>query len=188
MASPLRTEFPGAIYHVTTRAIQVMFADAVDREQFLFVLAKVIAEHGWICHAYCLMGNHFHLVVETPEPNLARGMRELNSAYARYFNRRHGRRGPLCEKRYGAVVIAREAHLLEVVRYVVLNPVRAGLCETAEEWPWSSSRATAGLIRAPRFLRTDWVLAQFGNDERRYRAFVAEGAPAASLSGLLLAA
>jgi REP-associated tyrosine transposase len=183
-----RMEFEGAIYHVTTRAITSMFTDAVEREYFLHLLAKVIAKHGWICHAYCLMGNHFHLLIETPQPNLALGMRELNSAYACWFNHRHGRRGPLCEQRYGAVLIERESHLLEVARYIVLNPVRAGLCKRAEDWPWSSYRATAGLTRTPSFLHTDWLLEQFDGKRERYCEFVAEGAPAASLPGVLLAA
>jgi putative transposase len=188
MPWPPRIEFPGAIYHVTTRAIGPMFTDAIDRERFLFLLAKVIDKYGWICHAYCLMGNHVHLLIETPEPNLAKGMQHLNSEYARFFNLRHGRRGPLCEKRYGAIAIQRESHLLEVARYIVLNPVRAGLCAAAEDWPWSSFGATAGAIRAPGFLSTDWLLGQFGGDTSRYRTFVAEGAPSASLPGLLLAA
>lgn len=188
MGWAVRTEFEGAIYHVTTRAIATMFTDAVDREYFLHLLAKVIDEHGWICHAYCLMGNHYHLLIETRKPNLALGMRQLNSAYARWFNLRHGRRGPLCEKRYSAVLIERESQLLEVARYIVLNPVRAGLCKRPEDWPWSSYRATAGLTRAPRFLHTRWLLEQFAGKQERYREFVAEGAPAASLVGLLLAA
>jgi REP-associated tyrosine transposase len=188
MSNLPRIEFEGAIYHVTTRTIEMMFTDAVEREYFLSVLAKVIAKHGWICHSYCLMGNHFHLLIETPEPNLALGMRKLNSAYARWFNYRHGRRGPLCEKRYGAVLIERESHLLEVARYIVLNPVRAGLCKRAEDWPWSSYRATAGLTRVPAFLHTEWLLEQFAGKQARYRAFVAEGAPSASLAGLLVAA
>jgi putative transposase len=183
-----RIEFEGAIYHITTRAIVTMFTDAVDREYFLHLLAKAIDSHGWVCHAYCLMGNHYHLLLETPKPNLALGMRQLNSAYAGWFNYRHGRRGPLCEKRYGAVLVERDAHLLEVVRYIVLNPVRAGLCERAEDWPWSSYRATAGLGPTPRFLHTDWILEQFQGSRERYREFVAEGAPSASLPGLLIAA
>jgi putative transposase len=188
MARPLRIQFEGAIYHITTRAITTLFTDAVEREYFLHLLAKVIAKYGWICHAYCLMGNHFHLLIETPQSNLALGMRELNSSYAQFFNHRHGRRGPLCEQRYGAVLIESESHLLEVARYIVLNPVRAGLCKRAEDWPWSSYRATAGLTRTPSFLHTDWLLEQFGGKRERYREFVAEGAPAASLPGLLLAA
>jgi putative transposase len=183
-----RIEFHGALYHVTTRTIEPLFTDAADRERFLLTLAKVVERHRWICHAYCLMGNHFHLLLETPEPNLAGGMRDLSSDYVRYFNIHRGRRGPLSEKRYRAVLVEREAHLLEVARYVVLNPARAGICERAEDWPWSSYRATAGLTPVPRFLHTEWLLAQFDGNPHRYRAFIADGGPAASLPGLLIAA
>jgi hypothetical protein len=125
------------------------------------------------------MGNHFHLVVETPQPNLARGMRRLNAAYAQGFNARYDRVGHVFQGRYKAVLIEKNAHLLEVCRYVVLNPVRAGLCTGPERWPRSSYRATAGIALPERFLTVDWVLSQFSERReearRRYRAFVSEG-------------
>lgn len=181
MARPLRIEYPGAVYHVTARgnARQPIFRDGQDRERILRTLDHVIARYGWLCHAYCLMTNHYHLVIETPKPTLARGMRQLNGMYTQAFNRRHGRVGHLFQGRYHAILVEKEAHLLELCRYVVLNPVRVKACRTAGHWPWSSYRATAGLTGAPGFLMVDWVLAQFakhpGHAQARYRAFVREG-------------
>jgi REP element-mobilizing transposase RayT len=181
MARPLRIEYPGAVYHVTARgnARQPIFRDDQDRERFLGTLDHVMARYGWRCHAYCLMTNHYHLLIETPNPTLARGMRQLNGIYTQAFNGRHRRVGHLFQGRYHAVVVEKEAHLLELCRYVVLNPVRVKACRTAGEWRWSSYRATAGLSGAPGFLMIDWVLAQFGQRrgqaQERYRAFVREG-------------
>jgi len=181
MARPLRIEYPGAVYHVTARgnARQSIFRDEQDRGLFLGTLDHVTARYGWLCHAYCLMTNHYHLLIETPKPTLARGMRQLNGVYTQAFNRRHRRVGHLFQGRYHAVLVEREPHLLELCRYVVLNPVRVKACRTAGEWRWSSYRATAGFAGAPGFLTVDWVLAQFGQRrsqaEERYRAFVREG-------------
>jgi REP element-mobilizing transposase RayT len=181
MARPLRIEFPGAIYHLTNRgnAGQTIFEDDVDRIAFLSVLGDVVDRMGWLCHAYCLMENHYHLMAETPEANLSDGMRRLNGTYTQRFNRRHERFGHLFQGRYKAILVERESHLLELCRYVVLNPVRAGLVRSANAFPWSSYRATAGGSPAPRLLTTDWLLAQFAKRrqaaQRRYRAFVAEG-------------
>jgi len=126
------------------------------------------------------MGNHYHLVAETPEPTLSRGMHHLNGGYAQRFNRRHSRSGHLFESRFGSVLVQRESHLLEVVRYVVLNPVRAGLVSIPERFEWSNYRATARMNTAPPWLEVEWTLEQFDpHDERRaiaaYRRFVLEG-------------
>jgi REP element-mobilizing transposase RayT len=182
MARPLRIEFPGAIYHVTSRgnAHQAIFEDDADRFEFFAVLTGAVERHGWLCHAYCLMDNHYHLMVETPDGNLARGMARLNGLYTQRFNRRHQRIGHLFQGRYKAILVERESYLLELCRYLVLNPVRAGLVRRAAAYRWSSYRATAGDEPAPRFLTTDWVLSQFATRRRpareRYAAFVAEGA------------
>ena len=181
MARPLRVEFPGAIYHLTNRgnAGQAIFEDDVDRIAFLSVLGDVVDRMGWLCHAYCLMGNHYHLMAETSEANLSEGMRRLNGTYTQRFNRRHERFGHLFQGRYKAILVERESHLLELCRYVVLNPVRAGLVRSADAFPWSSYRATAGRAPVPRLLTTDWLLAQFAkrrqSAQQRYRTFVAEG-------------
>lgn len=128
MARPLRLEFPGAVYHVTSRgnSKQDIFLDAKDRKLFLEVLSSVVARFKWLCHAYCLLGNHYHLIVETLEGNLSRGMRQLNGVYTQVFNRRHKKVGHLFQGRYKAILVEKETHLLALCRNVVLNPVRAG--------------------------------------------------------------
>lgn len=182
MARPLRIEFAGAIYHVTARgnAQAAIFLDDEDRDRFLTVLSEAVKRYEWICHAYCLMGNHHHLVIETPRPSLAAGMRQLNGVHAQRFNQRHGRVGHVFGGRFKAVLVERDAHLMELAAYVVCNPVRAGLCTSPAEWKYSSYRATAGLATVPGFLSVDWLLSQFGDERRaaqaRYRAFVAERA------------
>lgn len=162
-------------------ARQAIFVCNADREAFLAKLALAVARFELLCHAYCLMENHYHLLLETPRANLARAMRFLNSAYAQDFNRRHRRVGHLLQGRYHAVLVERESYLLELSRYVVLNPVRAGLCARPREWPWSSYRAFVGLEPAPPFLMVEWILGQFADARfgavARYRAFVEEEAP-----------
>jgi len=191
MARPLRIEFPGALYHVTSRgnAQEPTFLEDADRRLFLQVLGEVVRRHGWICHAYCLMTNHYHLLVETPEANLSRGMRDLNGLYTQRFNRCHRRVGHVFQGRFHAVLVERDAHLLELARYVVLNPVRAGAVGAAEAYPWSSLRPTLGLAPAPEWLRTGALLARFGS-RARYLEFVREGvgrhSPWASARGAVL--
>ena len=186
MARPLRIEFPGAIYHLTSRgnAGQAVFADPKDRHGFLDVLGEAVARFGWHCHAYCLMDTHYHLLVETPQANLGRGMRQLNGVYTQRFNRRHGRGGHLFEGRYKAILVEREPHLLELCRYIVLNPVRAGMVRGPGQYAWSSYRATLGRTPPAAFLTTDWLLGQFGADhttaQEAYKRFVREGLRAPS--------
>ena len=181
MARSLRHEHPGAVYHITSRgnARGAIFLGREDETDFFETLGRVVNDTGWVCHAYCLMPNHFHLVLETPKPNLARGMQRLNSTYAQRFNRRHARVGHVLQGRYHAVLIEKESHLLEVCRYVVLNPVRARLCSSPAAWAASSYRATAGISRRPSFLTVEWLLDQIDGGRRRaderYRAFVADG-------------
>jgi REP element-mobilizing transposase RayT len=145
MARPLRLEFDGAVYHVTSRgnARGDIFHDDGDRNVFMETLGKVVNRFNWRCHAYCLMNNH--LVIETPEGNLSKGMRQLNGLYTQGYNRRHRTVGHLFQGRYKAILIQKESHLLEVCRYVVLNPLRAQATDRVEQWKWSSYRATAGL-------------------------------------------
>jgi REP element-mobilizing transposase RayT len=181
MTRPLRLEFPGALYHVTARgnAKQSVFHDDDDRKRFLLLLARQVNHLQWCLHAYCLMGNHYHLLLETPEPNLSRGMQTLNSAYSQYFNKRRDRVGHVFQGRYHAVIVEKEHYLLELSRYIVLNPVRAGLVSGPARWPWSSYLATAGMARVPVFLTVDWLLAQFGptreSARRAYGRFVSAG-------------
>ena len=181
MARPLRIEYPGALYHVTARgnAREDIFWDEGDRETFLEVYAQVSRRVNWMCHAYCLMANHYHLVIETPEGNLSKGMRQLNGVYTQHANRTHGRTGHVFQGRFTAILVEREAYLLELCRYVVLNPVRAGMVRSAREWPWSSYRATAGQAASAAWLTTAWVLGHFGRTrkgaEAAYREFVSAG-------------
>ncbi len=152
MARPLRLEFPEALYHLTARgnARQEIFLDDQDRRAFLGLLGREVEQQRWRCHAYCLMDNHYHLLVETPEGRLAGGMRRLNGVYTQGFNRRHERVGHLFQGRYRSIVVDQESYLLELSRYVVLNPVRAGMVKRVEEWAWSSYRATAGSLQTRR--------------------------------------
>ncbi|MEW6584507.1 MAG: transposase [Nitrospirota bacterium] len=181
MARPLRIEYDGALYHVTSRgnARKPIFKDEEDRVMFLEILGNVNKRYNWLCHAYCLMNNHYHMVIETPDGNLSKGMRQLNGVYTQQFNRKHKRVGHIFQGRYKAVLIEKESHLLEVCRYVVLNPVRAKAVKKPEEWKWSSYRATAGMEPSPSCLTTEWILGQFGVKravaERKYREFVDAG-------------
>lgn len=183
MARPLRLEFPGAVYHVTARGNErrEVFRDDEDRRLFLSTLGRTVVRWRWVCHAYCLMSNHYHLLIETPEANLSRGMRQLNGEYTQAFNRRHRRVGHLFQGRFKALLVQKESHLLEVSRYVVLNPVKARGMRVAkpEGWPWSSYRATAGGETPPAWLTVSWVLSRFGKGageaRKGYRRFVKEG-------------
>ena len=156
-----------------------MFRDDVDRKQFLAVLGDVVARFGWVCHAYCLLHNHYHLLIETPEGNLARGMRQLNGVYTQRFNRRHGCGGNLFQGRYKAIVVEPAAYLLDLCRDVVINPLRVKVVKNISRYPWSSYRATAGEVAAPPWLHTVWLLSQFGRAskvaQRKYAEFVAAG-------------
>lgn len=181
MARPLRIEFPGAVYHVASRGNgrQRVFLDDGDREAFLDAVEKGASRYRFIVHAYCLMDNHYHLVIETPGANLSLGMQRINGAYTQGFNRRHGACGHLFQGRFKAVLVERESHLLEVCRYVVLNPVRAKRVKRAGDWAWSSYRATAGEAPCPGYLSVTWVLSRFHRERARakllYKRFVAQG-------------
>lgn len=181
MARALRIEYPDAVYHVTSRgnARNRIFADDQDRENFLAVLGVVVKRYNWLCHAYCLMDNHYHLMIETPDANLSRGMRQLNGVYTQKYNWRHSKTGHIFQGRYKSILVEKENYLLELCRYVVLNPVRANMVEKAEEWKWSSYGATAGIKSVPDYLMVDWILGLFsskkGEAQKRYRQFVREG-------------
>lgn len=181
MARPLRIEFAGALYHITARgnARGDIFQDDTDRQRFLDLLTEVCELFHWHCHAWCLMGNHYHLLVETGSDTLSRGMRRLNGVYTQHYNRRHRRVGHLFQGRFTGILVEKESYLLELARYIVLNPVRARMVHEAGEWPWSSYRATAGLESPPPCLTRDWILQHFGDRlgtaTRHYQQFVREG-------------
>ena len=168
MARPLRIEFPGGLYHVTTRGDrrEAIYLSDADRQYWLDLLGNVCTRHNWLCHAYCLMDNHFHIVVETIDGHLSAGMRQLNGVYTQWHNRTHNTVGHLFQGRFKAIIVQREAYLLELARYVMLNPVRAGICDLPEDWPWSSYRAMLGRVTPPAWLQVQWLLSQFGDDAR----------------------
>ena len=160
MSRQLRIEFPGAIHHVTSRGNERrnIYRDDRDRIRFLEILEEVVTLRRWVLHAWVLMSNHYHLLVETPEVGLSRGVKKLNETYAKWFNTRHRRVGHLFQGRFKNILVERESHLLELTRYIVLNPVRCGAVKYAGDWKWSNYRATAGLTSAPPWLQTDWTL------------------------------
>ena len=141
-----RSELPNGVYHVTNRGTdeRPIYLDDIDRKTFLTLLGSVVVRHDWTCHAFCLMTTHYHLIVETDQPNLSRGMRRLNGGYAQSFNERHDRRGHVFGGRHSVYVIDREDHFEKSCVYVLENPVRAGLCERPSDWPWSGCPALSG--------------------------------------------
>lgn len=181
MSRPLRLEFPGALYHVTSRGNRraPIFMNDNDRYAWIDVVGKACSRFNFTVHAYCQMGNHYHLLLETVEGNLSRGMRYLNAAYTQNFNRRHNVVGHLLQGRYKAILVQRENYLLELCRYVVLNPVRAGVVESPRDWKWSNYRASSGYVDAPDWLATEAALAHFGDTPesaiKNYQRFVHNG-------------
>jgi len=181
MARPLRLEFPGAIYHVTSRGDrqEAIYEGDADRQQWLDILSKICERYNWRVHAYCLMDNHYHILLETADGNLSKGMRQLNGVYTQYFNRQHNRVGHVYQGRYKAILVEKDSYLLELSRYVVLNPIRAGMIKNMDEWHWSSYLVTIGKLQPPDWLEVDWLLSQFGFQRNRARCryidFVQEG-------------
>lgn len=181
MARPLRIEFAGAVYHVTSRGDrqEAIFVTDSDRIAFLEILGQVVENYNWLIHAYCLMDNHYHLLIETPDGNLSKGMRQLNGIYTQTHNRKNHRVGHVFQGRYKAILVQKESYLLELARYIVLNPVRARMVHKAGDWPWSNYSGTAGLREAPVWQHTDWLLSAFGrrlsSARKKYLQFVAEG-------------
>jgi REP element-mobilizing transposase RayT len=194
MARPLRIEFPGAFYHVYSRGIarDPIFGSDLYRRLFLGVVSNVVERYKLNVHAYCLMSNHYHLLVEAPEANLSLAMRQLHGVYGQAYNRLLKRPGPVFQGRFKACVVDKDAYLLALCRYIVLNPVRARMAQRAEQWPWSSHRAMAGLSPVPAWLTTGTILGMIGGTTSRkvrhcYRKFIAEegGEAGRELEGVL---
>ena len=166
MARQPRIEYAGALHHVMSRG-----NDGIP-------IFREITRSGWILHEYCLMTNHYHLEIETPECTLSTGMHRFLARYVQRFNRRYGRRGHLFQERFKNILVEKESYGLELSAYIVLNPVRAGMVARPEDWTWSSYRARAGLVRCPEWLTIDPLLSQFGSDRPRqqqaWRNFVLE--------------
>jgi putative transposase len=183
MVRPLRIEYPGAVYHITSRGDrrEPIAKDDLDRATFFTVLSQAFDRfdaHAW---AYCLMGNHYHLVIRTRQANLSRLMRHINGVYTQSFNRRHQLSGHLFQGRFKAILVDSESYLLEVCRYVDLNPVRAQMVNRSDEYAWSSYRALSGLSQAPEWLDAESVYAQLAPGKSapyaaaKYAEFVAQG-------------
>jgi len=173
VARRLREDVPGALHHVYARGNDKrrIYLDDLDRRRYLSTLGRVVTWMRWRCLAYCLMDNHVHLLIETPHPNLGRGMQRLHGGYAQDFNRRHGRTGHLFEGRYGSVSIRSDEQLWTVIAYIARNPVAGGLCEQPDQWRWSSHAQTLS-AHPPRWLAVDSLLARFvpagGDPRERY--------------------
>ncbi|NKB22325.1 MAG: hypothetical protein GKS01_17700 [Alphaproteobacteria bacterium] len=186
MSRPLRIEYPGAVYHVTARANgrQQLFTCIKDGSYFIDLLAREIAQHRWICYAYCLLEDHYHLVIETPEANLGRGMGRLNMAYSQWFGRQYDQPGHLFHGRYKSIILQKERHLLEVCRHVALNPVRVQAVNRVDHWKWSSYRPFAFDEIEPSWLHRDWLLDQLSSERAdqadAWQNYVSEGLDAPS--------
>jgi putative transposase len=173
MPRPPRVQFAGATYHVMNRGVrgEPIYVDDAERTGFLRLLAEASNRYAWVISAYCLMTNHYHLLVTTLKPSLCRGMQWFNACWAQSFNRTHGHTGHAFFRRFHAVLLEDDATHAHIARYILLNPVRAGLCPRADDWRWSSYRATVGLEPGPAFLATDKLLTeQFGVDHAHARA------------------
>jgi putative transposase len=173
MARPLRIEYPGAFYHVTARGNERkdVYKSQKDREKFLGYLESAVERYGAVIHVFCLMGNHYHLLLETPEGNLSQIMRHINGAYTTYFNVKRKRSGHLFQGRYKAILIEADAYATELSRYIHMNPVKVGMVATPEEYEWSSYRYYIGLSEAPPWLKTNFILGWFSG-KNSYRQFV----------------
>ena len=166
MPRKLRVQAPGSFYHVMSRGNnkQKIFLSDDDRADFIDVFAAVVSDYSWICYAYCLMGNHYHLLIETPEANVSEGMQRLNGNYCRVFNKKHGRVGHVLQGRYLSSLVENEKYFLVLIRYILLNPVSEGLVDAPKSWRWSSYNATVGLAPPPPFLEVGRVLSVFAED------------------------
>ncbi len=154
---------PGGLYHIYSRGLDRVdiFSCDADREKFLGILADTIRHSSWKCFAYCLMSNHYHILIESEDGDTSVGMKRLNGSYAQYYNWKHERTGPLFQGRYKAILVDRENYFMELCRYIVLNPVKAGLVADPGKYPWSSYRCTAGLDPTDDITLRDTVLGLF---------------------------
>jgi len=178
----MRVAFAGAAYLVSARGAgeTPIFGSDEDRERFLGILESAADRYHLLCHAYCLMENRYFLLLETPEGTLSRAMRQLNGVYGQYVCRQRGRSGPVLNGRFQSQLVEKDAWLLELARYVVLEPARAGLVTDPAKWHWSSYRATAGEVPVPGFLAAGWLLSLIGGEtvaeaRRKYRSFIRRG-------------
>jgi len=190
MPRPPRIQYPGAHYHVWDRGNRraEIFLDDNDRRLFLWLLGAVCEQHHWRCLSYCLMGNHYHLIVRTDQPTLSAGMHQLKTCYAQAFNTMHDLTGHVFQSRFRAKRIEDDRYLMQLFRYVAMNPVGANLCSAPEQWPWSSHQVIIGMRTHRRWFDRECVLSFFANDTERYRTFISEpsnGVPGTRVSRVL---
>ena len=180
MARPLRIQYSGAFYHVTSRGNErkAIFKTDKDRERFLSYLQSAHERYGAVIHVYCLMSNHYHLLVETPRSNLSQILHHLNGAYTTYFNLKRQRSGHLFQGRYRAILVEKDVYCQELSRYIHLNPLRTGMVKDLREYPWASYPYYIGLKKSPSWLETGYILGYFGQEEgraqRKYKGYVEE--------------
>ncbi len=181
MARPLRIQYPNAMYHIISRGIgrMTIFHNEKDWNKFIQFMKRVMEKYNWTCHAYCLMGTHYHILLETPDANMADGMKYLNQLYSQFYNWKYQRAGPVLQGRYKAWMVEKEAKLLDNCRYIVNNPMEAKMVQHPSEWLWSSFRATRGLEKVPGYLETDFLLQYFSSSRKKaqkmYEDFVLAG-------------
>ena len=186
MARPLRIQYPGAMYHIISRGIgrMTIFHNEKDWKKFTHFMERVIKKYNWNCHAYCLMGTHYHILLETPDANLVPGMKQLNQFYSQFYNWKYHRVGPVLQGRYKSWLVEKGEKFLDNSRYIVNNPVNAKMVQHPSEWPYSSFRATRGLEKVPGFLETDFLLKHFSSSRKKaqtmYEDFVLAGIGAES--------
>lgn len=182
MARPRRYEYPGGIYYISAggRHPEDIFREESDRVRFLNILSETVFRFRLLCHSYCLMNDHYHLILETPFGNLSRGMRQVNGLYTQEFNRKYKRHGALFSGRFKSVIFEKARYLLPLNRHMMLNPVRAGLSHEPDDWPWSSYLPTIQKTHSPAFLFTRWILSRFSVKDlnlavERYKHFIFSG-------------
>ncbi len=177
MARPLRIEYPGAVYHITARGNNggAIYKTERDREKFLEYLRIFHERYGVKVHAYCLMVNHYHLIIETLRGNLCKYMHALNSSYTAYFNTKRKRKGHLLQGRYKSILVDKDSYIQELSRYVHLNPVRAKIVKQPEEFKWSSYMYYVAEKKLPGYMETEFTLRYFRGNKKRYKDFVEAG-------------
>lgn len=182
MSRPVRIEFPGANHYVSCHAFQnlILFKNDDDRGVFLSLLESVVNQFQWVLHGYVLLEDHFHLLLEVPQANLSKGMRQLNGVYTQHYNRRYKRKGVLFRGRFNSVLFEKETYLSRLYRHMVLNPVRQKECTSIDKYKWSSHRQVTGATDVHAFVSTEDILSQFGKRQlscqNKYKAFIKSGA------------
>jgi REP element-mobilizing transposase RayT len=176
MARPIRIQYPGAFYHIMSRGSDRLniFNDSLDYQDFLLVFFDTIKRYNWTCYAYCLMPNHYHLLIKTNEANLSLGMRQLNGVYTQNYNIRYKRIGHLFQGRFKSILVEEERYKYELIRYIALNPLRANTSQKIEDYKWNSVLEVLGLVDKTGCINTKEILSDFDEDEEKARNILLE--------------